>query len=201
MTTTRQRLLEAAAQVITQQGVANLTLDAVAQAANVSKGGLLYHFPSKEALVQGILQYLLDSFGARLQAELARSTEPPAAPGRWLRAYIRASFAEPGSAAGDDVVSAALAVAVASDPALLQALRSAFGQFRDQALHDGLDPVQADLIRLATDGLWFSEVLQLAPLPPAARSGVIDYLLQWTYAGASATVPPVQTGERGSSQP
>lgn len=185
MTSTRQRLLEAASHVITKQGVANLTLDAVAQNANVSKGGLLYHFPSKEALIQGILQYLLDSFGAHLQAELARSTEPPGTPGRWLRGYIRASFPKPAPEEGDDVVSAALAVAVAADPGLLAALRRAFNQFRDQALQDGLDPFQADLIRLATDGLWFSEVLQLAPLPPEARTGVIASLLRWTYAGAS----------------
>ena len=47
----RERILEAAERVITEVGAAHLTLDAVAQAAGVSKGGLLYHFPSKESLL------------------------------------------------------------------------------------------------------------------------------------------------------
>jgi AcrR family transcriptional regulator len=34
----------------------------VAQAAEVSKGGLLYHFPNKEALITGIIQHLIDDF-------------------------------------------------------------------------------------------------------------------------------------------
>src|SRR5690242_2095382 len=43
----RDRILEAAERVVAEIGAARLTLDVVAQAAGVSKGGLLYHFPSK----------------------------------------------------------------------------------------------------------------------------------------------------------
>jgi len=51
----RDRILEAADQLVAAQGASNLTLDAVAQAAGLSKGGLLYHFPSKDALLMGML--------------------------------------------------------------------------------------------------------------------------------------------------
>ena len=44
----RQAILEAAERVVTEAGAAHLTLDAVAGKAGVSKGGLLYHFPSKK---------------------------------------------------------------------------------------------------------------------------------------------------------
>jgi AcrR family transcriptional regulator len=43
----RERILEAAYTVAERSGAAALTLDAVAAEAKVSKGGLLYHFPSK----------------------------------------------------------------------------------------------------------------------------------------------------------
>ena len=36
-------------------GAVHLTLDAVAERAGVSKGGLLYHFPSKESLLQAMV--------------------------------------------------------------------------------------------------------------------------------------------------
>ena len=38
-----------------ESGPAATTLDAVAAAAHVSKGGLLYHFASKDALATGLL--------------------------------------------------------------------------------------------------------------------------------------------------
>ncbi|MDO8275460.1 MAG: TetR/AcrR family transcriptional regulator, partial [Serpentinimonas sp.] len=47
MKDTRNALLEATNTVILRDGIAHLTLEAVAKEAGVSKGGLLYHFPSK----------------------------------------------------------------------------------------------------------------------------------------------------------
>jgi len=57
----RSVILEAAARRVAQSGAAHLTIDAVAKEAGISKGGLLYHFPSKEALLVGMLEQLLAS--------------------------------------------------------------------------------------------------------------------------------------------
>ena len=43
---------------IRRDGAAALTLDAVAAEAGVSKGGVLYHFGSKRALIDGLLDAL-----------------------------------------------------------------------------------------------------------------------------------------------
>ena len=45
---TRRRITDATVQVMLTQGFPQLTLEEVAKQANVSKGGLLYHFSSKE---------------------------------------------------------------------------------------------------------------------------------------------------------
>jgi len=50
----RDRILDAAQNLICAHGVAGFTLDAVAQAAKVSKGGLLYHFNSKDKLISDL---------------------------------------------------------------------------------------------------------------------------------------------------
>ena len=55
----RDRILDAAEARLLQRGPAGLVLDAVAREAQVSKGGLLYHFPSKEALVAGLTGRML----------------------------------------------------------------------------------------------------------------------------------------------
>ncbi len=55
---TRTRLLDAAAQTLRDQAMAGPTLAAVAKEAGVGKGGLLHHFPSKDALVKAVLRRL-----------------------------------------------------------------------------------------------------------------------------------------------
>ena len=51
----RTRILDAAETIVRARGVPGLTLEAAAREAGVSKGGLLYHFASKEALLAALL--------------------------------------------------------------------------------------------------------------------------------------------------
>jgi AcrR family transcriptional regulator len=55
---TRDRLLDAFETLLVSAGSRSATLDAVASHAQVSKGGLLYHFHSKDELVDGMLTRL-----------------------------------------------------------------------------------------------------------------------------------------------
>jgi AcrR family transcriptional regulator len=58
----REAILDAAEAVVIESGAGHLTLAAVAAKAGVSKGGLLYHFPSKEDLLKGMLDRLIQRF-------------------------------------------------------------------------------------------------------------------------------------------
>ncbi|MEN9308893.1 MAG: hypothetical protein RL173_2825, partial [Fibrobacterota bacterium] len=51
---TRDHILQATATLVLAEGPSALTLEAAAKASGISKGGLLYHFPSKEALILGL---------------------------------------------------------------------------------------------------------------------------------------------------
>ena len=74
---TRAALLDAASRIVQQRGVEHLTLELTAQEAGISKGGLLYHFPSKEALIKGMIQSYLERFTADFNA----AAQPDASPG------------------------------------------------------------------------------------------------------------------------
>src|SRR5918997_2985402 len=50
----RAKVLTAFSALVVEQGERAATLDAVAERAGVSKGGLLYHFATKDALVEGL---------------------------------------------------------------------------------------------------------------------------------------------------
>jgi AcrR family transcriptional regulator len=143
----------------------------------LSKGGLLYHFPSKDQLIQGLIQQLVEDFYERLNAELSAAAEAVGTPGRWLRAYIRATF---NPAPREQAMSAALSIAIAAQPDMLDSLKACFLDMQQQAEKDGLDPALATLIRLATDGFWYADILQLAPLDESLRSLLMHRLLQLT---------------------
>src|SRR5262249_40673117 len=95
--TARRGILDAAGRGAARQGVSALTLEAVAREAGVSKGGLLYHFGTKEALLQGLLAARLEAYERALAREVAAD---PAAPGRWTRALVRTTFAPAEPSAG-----------------------------------------------------------------------------------------------------
>ena len=86
----RDSILYAAGQVVISEGAGQLTLDSVAEKAGVSKGGLLYHFPTKDALISELLSAYLGAFDAQIGDYIAGDTESKA--GRFLRAYVRTSF-------------------------------------------------------------------------------------------------------------
>lgn len=64
---TRELLLEAATTLLAEEGYAALRVAAVARKAGVSLGGMLHHFPTKEAMVLAVIE--------RLSVRVARLAE------------------------------------------------------------------------------------------------------------------------------
>lgn len=62
-TDTRDLLLSAALGIL-MEGETVLTLDAVSKRSGVSKGGLIHHFPTKEALIEGVVEELIRQFAS-----------------------------------------------------------------------------------------------------------------------------------------
>jgi len=55
----RVAALDAADALLAEEGIAAFTLEDAAARAGISKGGLLYHFPTKEALPAGLMRRCL----------------------------------------------------------------------------------------------------------------------------------------------
>src|SRR5690606_8910146 len=97
---------------------------------------------------------VINDFNSRLLQEL--EAEPAGEPGRWLRAYIRTVFL---ANYEDRNLIPALAAAVAADHRTLEHIRRSFAESQQAAIDDGIDPIQATLIRLAVDGFVFTRAL------------------------------------------
>lgn len=170
---TRLIIFTACTQILVRDGLPTLTLAAVAAEAGLSKGGLLYHFPSKVALVESLFTHHLDEFDNNIQLQLHASEDPSA--GRWLRAYAEASVDQiinPDTAS----VFASLFAAGERYPSVLQIMRDRYVVWQGKIDQDGLSPEWAVLFRLIVDGLWFAQLYQFSPPNPALRTHIFALL-------------------------
>jgi AcrR family transcriptional regulator len=151
-TQTQENILKAAAEIINTGGVLSLTLEAVAKKAGVSKGGLLYHYPSKYSLMDKMARYLMQNFVK--DVETAANSDP-CEKGKWTRAYTALTFSQLESHI--DMNTAFLA-AVATNPRLLPPVVEAIETLQARIENDGLSPVTATIIRLAVDGVYYNRL-------------------------------------------
>ncbi|GAB3984789.1 TetR/AcrR family transcriptional regulator [Actinoallomurus acanthiterrae] len=144
----RDALLDAAEALLCEQGTQALTLSAVAERAEVSKGGLLYHFPNKEALIRGLVERLIEEFDALI------ASYETGGPGSYTRAFVEANLAVVMDRDHSRLLRRwATVSAAAADPALLTQLREAMHRWHGDP-GDDPDPVAAQVARLAAEGLW-----------------------------------------------
>ena len=168
-----EELLDAAEAIVRRDGSSRLTLDAVAAEAGVSKGGLLYHFPSKEALVAAMVERMLAEFD---EAHERAAHADPHEPGRWTRAYVLVTAGSGGPS--EHETSAALLAAVAADPSLLDPARERYAEWRRRAADDGIAPEDAAIVALAADGLWMADLFRLAAPAGEERRRLLERMLE-----------------------
>jgi AcrR family transcriptional regulator len=165
----RTRVLDAAEAIVRARGVAGLTLEAAAKAAGISKGGLLYHFASKEALLTGLLARMSDWMRQDFEAAVASQ---PEGPGRVARAMLAWAFELTPEAVNErcDRAAAVFLAAFHHDPALLAPIRAVIARMREAVAADGLPPGHGGAIMAAGDGLFMARVFGLYAPTPAERS-------------------------------
>jgi AcrR family transcriptional regulator len=175
---TQARILHGAEEVVLREGVARLTLDAAAAEAGVSKGGVLYHFPTRDALVRAMVDRLGAAFDADLEHHLdASGAAGGGGAGAFTKAYVLATVSPAAGDERDTRLGAAVIAGMAADPTLLEALRDRFAEWQRRVEEDGLAPDLATVVRLAADGLWLAELFGLAPPSRALRAVVAERLL------------------------
>jgi len=162
----RERLLDAAETAVCEHGVHELTLEAVAAAAGVTKGGLIYHFKTKEdllgALVDRMMAKLREKYSARIDAsdQTRRGV---------LVALVDDTFE---MSAQDKAVLASLLAAISSYPQLLAPVRALFDDVYARVGNGRGDGGSALAIAAALDGMILLELLDLHHFTKPQRSAL-----------------------------
>jgi AcrR family transcriptional regulator len=155
-------LLDAAEAVVVQRGIGNLTLEAVAAEAGMSKGGLLHHFPSKDRLVEAMV--VRHAQGWR-ECYMLGYNSAPEGPGRMARGLLNRCLTDADCWTEQLRRStSAVFAALAQNPSLIEPMREAYSDLYRLISEDGLPVGVADAVVTAIDGLWLYWVLGLVPV-------------------------------------
>ncbi|KIM00642.1 Transcriptional regulator TetR family [Paramagnetospirillum magnetotacticum MS-1] len=151
---TREKIIDSAMAIVRDQGVAKLTLDEAAKVAGISKGGVLYHFKSKDDLIRGMVQRLIDQCDQLNHEYYEREVDGPY---RWARAHVHATFDASGPAF--DPVGGALLAAVTVNPDLVAPIQVMYDRWMERIKSDSPDLERAGLICTAMDGVFFQRLM------------------------------------------
>jgi AcrR family transcriptional regulator len=177
----RRALLDCAARISAEQGLPAVTLQAVADAAQVTKGGLLHHFASKQALVQAVFRDLLDRLDEQIDRLMEEDPDPH---GSFTRAYIRAFASTQGEGEGLIDNWNALPLSSLTDPEM----KATWSQWYSQRLerHAATDSgAGLGLVRYAADGLWLAGLLEYSAVNLDEREALIERLISLTRKDAT----------------
>ena len=170
----RRLIIESAIQFLFENDFSELTLDAVAKQAGISKGGLLYHFPNKEALIKGIAKSIFENVSHSLK-EIANIDQNEK--GKWSRAFIKSSKSDLENMSELNI--GALAASLLN-PDGAKTISEDYQLILNKLENDGINPVTATIIRLAIDGLYYSQMLNIAPIEEKRKEEVFQQLVHMT---------------------
>ena len=165
----REKLLSAFEHLVLTEGERAATLDAVAAQAGVSKGGLLYHFPHRQALVDAALARCEEL----AQADLERLTSSPQGA---AREFLVTSLYEDSPL--DRSLGVAFRLVQAREPGARQTCERVSSAWYRVVLADVGDPVVAAAVQAMGDGLYQQAVMGLLPEDDAEKHAVLEHLLE-----------------------
>ncbi|TJZ91240.1 TetR/AcrR family transcriptional regulator [Paracoccus gahaiensis] len=147
-TVDRDNLLDLAEDIVRSQGAAALTIDSLAKAAGITKGGVQYTFPSKAALIDALCARWMESYETLFATMIA----PDPTPVDVIDAHVGATFTDSGPA---QAKAASMMTLMLQSPEFMAATQTWYRQ-RMQALDPSApEDRQARLAFLATEGAFF----------------------------------------------
>lgn len=176
---TRDKVLDGAEAVLARDGIGSLTMDAVALEAAVSKGGVLHHFRSKDALVSALALRKLQRLEEGVDAAQARLAGLPQAVLRGMIDYARATYD------GDDNFSRPMLVASVEHSESLEVFQRMFAEVLADVRAETGAPEVATALLFATIGLQMARTLGFAQLG-AEEAGAVFAAV----ADLAAGLPP-----------
>ena len=175
--TARQKVIEASREIVMERGAGALTFDEIAQVSGVTRGGITYHFPTKERLLQALVEQDILQWKS---VEEANSPDNCPAETAELIAFLRAHTNE--QPERRRFVSGMLS-AVTLDPPIIDPAREYEKERLDGVEWNGKN-LKLQLLRMAAMGLFWADLFRCPELPQEVRRDLValleDLAVEWS---------------------
>lgn len=166
-------ILDAAARVVQKEGVAAVTYDSIAAESGITKGGLVYHFPSREALLTALHEHLAAEWEAGMVVAAGKSANE-ATDAERLRGYVHAAIS---STTRAEILFLLEGATTPAHAAPWEAVLQRWAPPVPSGVVEAED-IERFIARLAADGLWMYESLSSEALDPQFRQQIADRIVR-----------------------
>lgn len=166
----RTRILEAATELAREMGPGNLSLDAVAHRAGLSKGGLLYNFPSKAKLMEALVEHHITQNRDALERARERFTDSP---NRLALAIVEVFRQECGE---KEPPGSGVLAAIAENPCFLDPIRCFQQQLVERLKAESDDSELALMVFLVIEGLRCLKLFEIDAVTRQEAEAILDRL-------------------------
>ncbi|MPQ57082.1 TetR/AcrR family transcriptional regulator [Duganella sp. FT27W] len=170
----RRALLDCAASIAASEGLGAVTVAGVSLAAGVTKGALFHHFANKQALVNAMVDGLMQELDTALDTLIAADA---VSRGSFTRAYVHAALTM------DDTTTriwSALIGALSTEPQVATQWHAWLAQRLRRHADTDADEILA-VVRLAADGAWFTSLSATAAAEVLDLPAIRARLVAMTY--------------------
>lgn len=174
---TRVKIMQAACELTRDEGTDAFTIDRVISRAGVSKGAFMYHFPTRQSLIDALMSSYVDHLhevqSGYEKTEQNRRSRKAVSP--VLEAYAR-WYEDFQSGKCDSGHSMLLALVLASgrDPALLAPLKDWYRRYFEHVKGEPCGDAMSLLLTLVYDGLFFHHLFGTDVFTKEERKQVLE---------------------------
>lgn len=167
----REEILDAALRIGSEQGLHALTFENLADASGKTKGGILYHFGTRDDLIEAALDKLMQIWHDDALRLLEAPFEKASREDRIVAFMLSAT--EPGSA-----LDGAADLSIVADVMREERYVHKWNDLRDRWVGDVSTLTRRQQIALAAaDGTWIDEAMQNPPYAPGQRDALLADLV------------------------
>ncbi|MCO8074950.1 TetR/AcrR family transcriptional regulator [Acinetobacter lwoffii] len=169
----RKRILEQATILVSQKGISGVSIQNIATAVGITKGGIFHHFPNKEILIEEMFNQVILEVDQTIEYLMKQDEDEY---GKFTRAYVHSAFIHQinGVVSAWSAVSMTLITEPTFNKIWMEWLKNRLSQHAETDSHPDLE-----LLRLAADGLWLQSITGV--IDDEQCSKLEDDLLNRTY--------------------
>ncbi len=169
---TRAHILAAAADLAKEKGAAHISLEAIAKRAGISKGGLLYHFPRKDALIRALVELHLEEVDAALASAEAKTGAQRS--NAVARAFVELNRAKVCAHRGQHD---GILLALAENPHLLDPVRAHAKRVVERVRRTAADRELSLIALLVIEGMRSSDLFDMNQFTAEECAAVLERVL------------------------